>query len=518
MSVFGENTIGGRVALDITGSYPTGLMAALGVSYNDPQELINAQLRYTAAQVDINAQHGAQYSQTNLDLEKAANVAATDLATQLAANIYKNASFEVNFVNQTASDLANVAYTDAYSVYKICCDASYIAYLTYEASSIIHEKAAQETIVASVGKSKPNVNIIDITTLSSVSTLVGNYSQDAHNATILAQTNALQYLFKTQSILGSAIVKSNTVTNNLEVVAAFDTLVRAVLENIADPLNSIAGKESLITQYVPSVPVNNAIQVANIAIAFINGCITASKNLLTMNYAISTNTIAAASFASTLDNIARVNDATMYLATATSNQMFNTASTMKANGSIISIPNEYPYSPYQVTLSSINIANAATKIAMDADISAVNARGVSNAILSLRGAFQRNLTPDIHVYARAVSSLKVLTDMMETVKKVTTNSSAYSAVAITRRASNTINGQLSEIIEQEEKSINASNESRDLLTMLRDALSSAVITDLSRTHSVRAISAPCKRPEQHILTPFAPLLRADAEALFIARL
>jgi hypothetical protein len=43
-TTFGGNQVGSRVSLDIAGSYPTGLMAALGRSYNDQQELINAQL------------------------------------------------------------------------------------------------------------------------------------------------------------------------------------------------------------------------------------------------------------------------------------------------------------------------------------------------------------------------------------------------------------------------------------------------------------------------------------------
>ena len=497
MSVFGENTIGGRVALDVTGSYPTGLMNALGTTYNYPQDLINAQLRYTAAQVDINAQQGAGYSQKNLEIEKTATIAATDLVTQMAANTYKNASSQVNYANQNVSDAANTAYTNAYSVYKICKDASYLAYLTYEASQIVVDKAAQERIVASVSLSPAEVNPIDITTLSTISTLTSNYHKDANDATILAQTNALQYLFKTQSILGAAIVRSSTVTVNLTVVSALDILVKAVIKNIADPLNTIAGKETLVTQYVPSVPLNNAIQISNYAINMLKGCLSALSTNSTTNSDIITNVASALTFTNSLDAIARENDNTMYLADATAKHMIKTASTMKMLGSVISIPNEYPYNPYYVSKPSVNIAKSATKIANAADISAANARTVTNALVFLKEKFAANLTPEEDISVAVSNSLKTLNDMMAAVNKVTSNTSAYVGVAVSIRSSNTVNGLLSKITIKEADTTAAAADAQSVLDLLRDALSKAVVTNLSLTQSVAwLINAATGRAEE----------------------
>lgn len=484
MSVFGENTIGGRMSLDVAGSYPTGIIAALGTIYNYPQDLINAQLRYTAAQVDINAQDGAAYSQTNLQLEKSATIAATNLVSQMAATNYKNASQQVNYANQNLSDAANTAYTNAYSVYKICKDASYLAYLTYEASQIVIDKAEAERIVASVAASKPGVNPIDITTLSTISTLASSYNKDAHDATILAQTNALQYLFKTQTILGSAIVKSTSVSVNLTVISALDILVKSVIQNMADPLNAIAGKETLVTQYVPSVPLNNAIQVANYAINMLKGCQSALSLNLTSNSDIITNTASALTLANSLDTIARGDDIKMYLADATAKHMIKTASTMKGLGSIISIPNEYPFDPYYVSKQSVNEAKSATKVAKAADISAVNARTVSNALLFLKAVFASNLTPDSDISTAVSTSLKTLTELMAAVNKVTSNTSAYVGVAVSIRSSNTVNGLLSQITLKEAETTLAAVEAQSVLDMLRDALSKAVVTNLSLTQSV----------------------------------
>jgi len=474
MSVFGENSIGGRVSIDITGSYPTGLMAALGSYYNDPQELIMAQLRYTAAQVDINAQQGAAYARPNLQVEREATIAANNLATQLAATNYKNASSEVNYANQNTSTLANTAYTNAYSVYKICKDASYLAYLTHEATEIVVDRVASEIIVTSVGMSTPDVNPIDITTLSTVSTMVGNTVQDAHNATILAQSNALQYLLRTQELLNSAITRSRSVSVNLTVVSKFDILVKAVIKNIADPLNSIAGKETLVTQYVPSVPLNNAIQVANYAINAIKGFISANTD-------ITTNIAASIALSNSLDTIARGNDSVLYLKEATANQMVKTASTMKGYGGDIHILPDVPYDEYYVSKSCLNKAESARKIANAADISASNSRIVSNALVSLRTSFTSNITPEPIAIASANASLKMLTDMMTAVKRVTSNTSAYTGVAVSIRSSNTVNGLMSQITAKELESTAAASDAISILELLEKARTQATVPDVNVT-------------------------------------
>lgn len=478
MSVFGENTIGGRVSLDITGSYPTGLMAALGSYYNDPQLLTMAQLRYTAAQVDINAQQDAAYATTNLQVEKEATVAANNLATQMAATNYKNASSGVNYANQNSSTVANTAYTNAFSVYKICKDASYLAFLTHKATEIVAERVEAEIIAKSVGMSKPDVNTIDITTLSTVSTMVGNKVQDAHNATVLAQSNALQYLLRTQELLNNAIIRSRSVSVNLTVVSKFDMLVKLVIKNIADPLNAIAGKETLVTQYVPSVPLNNAIQVANYAINTIKGFIFASSLNITTNVDITTNIAASIALSDSLDTIARGKNSILYLAEATAKQMVRAASTMTSLGSMISIPNERPYDPYYVSRNCIDKANFARSVSDPADISASNSRSVSDALTSLQTSFASNITPEPMVITSATSSLKMLNDMMDAVNKVTSNTSAYTGVAVSIRSSNTVNGLLSLITVKEADSSIATKDALSVLEILIKARAQATVPNV----------------------------------------
>ena len=484
--------------LDIAGSYPTGLMAALGTAYNDPQELINAQLRYTAAQVDITTQNNAAYSQENLEIRNTATLAAISLNTQIAATTYKNASHQVNYANQILSDKMSAAYTNAYTVYKVIRDASYTAYLLNESSIVLKDKIAAANIVVSVGMSRPNVNTIDITTLSTISTMVGNVEVAAHLAVSLARTNATNYLLKTQSLLANAIIKSTLVTNRLTLIAAFNNLLKTVLKNIADPLNHIAGKGLLDTQYVPGIPLSNAIQVANYAKATLHGIILAIGASVPTNSQITTNISTISTLANSLDNIARENDVNMYLTGATTNQMINTASTMKAYGMVISIPSEYPFDQYRVNTPAIQIATMVKRIALLADASAVNARLVSDALISLANAYE-DATTAVQIVLNsqtqlsaggwmpnsflkiAISSLDILNEVLLSVNNVVSNSSAHSAIAITTRAANTVNGLLAKISVELSETLNEASDANDILKLLNTAISKAIVTNTEAT-------------------------------------
>ena len=472
---FGGNELGGMSYLDLTGSYQTGLLAALAI-YNDPAQLVNAQLRYTAAQVDINSQQGASYAQTNLDIERTATVTANSLNTQLDAINYKNASNGVNYANQNLSDIANVEYANANTLLKLCRDASYSAYLTEEASQIIIDRVSTAVTVVTLGNSWPGVNPIDITTLSTVSTATGNFKQDARNATIQAQVNATNYLNKTRSILQNAIVSSNSLAFNLSLIAGFDTLVKSILKNLADPLSYIAGKELLVTQYVPSVPLNNAINVARSAMAVLQliiNSISSNSNTIYLSTIVSTVS-SSTSLATSLDSVARVKDLSMDLTTAVARITESTASTMRVYGEAISYPDVYPNTPYRVSFSTIQIARAATITALQSDISASNANLVSESLVALANKFLStgyNFQPALLTAAQ--NSMTILTNTMAVINRVTSNTSAYTGIALTKRASNTVNGELKSITEQEASSIAASTDIIDLVELLRDALNLA---------------------------------------------
>jgi hypothetical protein len=509
-----ENDFPIMTTLDIAGSYPTGLMAALGTVYNDPQELINAQLRYTAAQVDINAQQDANYAQENLEQQRTATITATSYKTQVAATMYKNASQQVNYANQILSDEGSAAYTNAYTVYKVTRDASYTAFLLDEASKVFEDKVAAAKIVMSVGMSPVYLSPSNTPSLSTISTMLGNVQADAHLAVALARTNASNYLLKEQSLLANAIIKSTLVTNRLTLIAAFNTLVKVVLKNIADPLDHIAGKGLLNTQYVPGVPLTNAIQLANYAIAILNGIISAITANTSTNSQITTNISSIGAFANSLDSIAREKDVIMYNTGNIANQTISMMSTLSAYGVTLPISPDYPYETYKENISTIQIATVAKRIALLADNSAVNARLISNALISLITSYQEAIN-SVEVVENsqteitaggwmpssflniASSSLNILNEMMISVNKVVANSSAHSAISITTRASNTINGLLAKITAETLESTKEASEADDILTLLKDAISKATVTNSTVTKQLLwAVNAALGKAEE----------------------
>ena len=496
-TAFGGNQVGSRVSLDIEGSYPTGLMAALGRSYNHQQGLITAQLRYTAAQVDINSQQDSAYASYNIEKERTATIAATTLESQLAAIEYTNAASRVNSVNQDLSDDANALYTRANAIYKLCCDASYSANLSVDAAKLVVDAIKTERNVNSVGRSTPDINPIDFVSLSSMSTIVGNVGNSANNDIVLAQSNALQFLFKTQGILGNAIVKSTSVTNNLGVALALNNLVKTVIKNLVDPLHYIGGKEILVTQYVPDVPLSNAINVTNTALTCLNAFIQAISSSQITSPTIISSVASAATLASSLDGVARINDRRMYDAEETVNFLIQSASTMRYYGASLSFPCEYTLSPTQIYTEAIATGNKLRTTALHADISAVNARSVSDALIYLKDQFLANTTPDSTISVIAANSLNLIKTAMASVTKVTSNSSAYAAVAITLRASNTVKGLLEKISDQVSTTHEAYTDASSVLSLLNTALSATVIVDVSRSQDAAwAVNAATERARE----------------------
>jgi hypothetical protein len=485
-TAFAGNQVGSRVSLDIAGSYPIGILSPLGPDYNDSQLLIQSQITYTANQADITTQIDAALGTTLLSIEKTGIVSPVSASTQEAATTYINAARGINYYNQNISDLANTAYHNANSVAKICNDVSYSSYLTQEAYQVYLNKVSTATTVISLGNTQPNINPIDIVSLSSMSTLVANVEGVAENQVTLASNNIQAYLTNTGTILTSALTKSSTVSSNLKLVAAFNTLVRAVTKAVADPLSDISGKETLVTQYVPSVPLNNAINITRGAFNAVNAFITTLNAGLQTSPEIVSTVSLAGTLASTLDSAARPLDITMDLTDAVKNRMLLTTSTMRAYGQALFVPDEYIFSPKYVSREYIQAANEAKKLALDYDLSAVNARTVSNALIALKTVFQNTVTPEESIYYTAVNSLFLINNLLSNIGKVTSNSSAYAAVAITRRVSNTVLGDLNKIIEEEKKSIEAADDATAVTTALQIASTQAPTLSNSNLQTLKS--------------------------------
>jgi hypothetical protein len=463
---FAGNQVGSFVTLDVAGSYPLGYLAQLGPYYNYSQDGMLAQYRYTATQVDITTGQDAAYGRENISNQTSGIILPNSLDTVNAATPYLNAASQVNYANQNISSAANFSLTNADIITKSCQDASYSGYLTIEASQIILDRISTSAVVIQLGNEPPEVSPVDYTTLATISTIVSGIDAASLSTITLASQNRQSYFNNTNTLLSNAYTKSNILYTNLNLAAAFAALVKSSAKALADPMSKIAGKESLVTQYVPSIPLNNAITILNRSISSLNAFSEAISQNINTSAAINSNVSTSISFANSLDMAARVQDNSMYLSGAVSNLTVNTISTLQGNGGIIAIPSIYPNNPRAVASNVVSAYSDQTRVALDADISAENARFVSNALVSLKNIYS-DAPVLFHTIPTVVTqSISILNSILDSVNKVTSNSSAHSAVKITKRSYNTIHGILSRCESDEVVALNEASDAKSVLDLI----------------------------------------------------
>jgi hypothetical protein len=470
-TTFAGNRVGGFVTLDIAGSYPLGFLGQLGPYYNYSQEEMLAQYTYTAAQADIKSGKDAAYVIQNLSNQKTGTLFPTSLESVNSATMYINAASEVNYINHNNSTSANLALTNADTVTKACQDAAYSGYLTIEASQIILKTMSTSAVVIALANSSPEVSDIDFTTLSTISTLASVIDEASLNTITLAIQNRQSYYNNTSMLLSNAYTKSNILYTNLNLVAAFAKLVNSTAKALVDPISKIAGKESLVTQYIPSIPLNNAITILNGTISTLSAVSQAISLNTSTSSAITSNVSNSITLANSLDSAARIQDNSMYLKGAVSNLTVNTISTLQGYGGIIAIPSIYPNNPRNVASNVVSAYSEQTNIALDADISAVNARYVSDSIINLATACSTTPLFFSTISTRVEEYISIIQSMLDSVNKITSNSSAHSAVKITLRSYNTLYGILSRSISDESLAIQEASEAKSVLDLIVKAQS-----------------------------------------------
>jgi hypothetical protein len=313
-----------------------------------------------------------------------------------------------------------------------------------------------------------------------------------------ASGNVQDYLANTRVLLNNTIIKSSSVTSNRMLVAAFNLLVKVVAEAVSFPLFEIAGKETLVTQNIPSIILTVATQLAIQARSFL---IALTNNTLT------TEISAANSYANLLNSIARSNDINMYkqgklqkdlrkVALATKLQSaYDTATQEIAKSAANAAAAERLRIAVLTDASGYNLAEqsaiegiaavaaaispiAARSLALNADTSAVNARAILNAMVSLNTSYTNTITKEPIILITASESLSLIESMLAIITTITSNTSARSAVAITRRASNTIQGILKAAKETEERSLESFADALSVLNLLNVAYTfTPAITD-----------------------------------------
>ena len=474
---FAGNQVGNIVSLDITGSYPQGY--------------VNNQVEYTANQADITSQQAVGYVSQNLEIKKIGSGLLNSDEAISAASIYINGANSVNYRNNNLLTIANTEYINASVVEKLARDSSYSAFLTLEASKIRLDRIRSLNRIVQLGNIPITINPLNLMYPSTISTMVETTEQTSETALDYATQNLVTYQSRTQTLLNNTIVESRSITTNNTLVAAFNTLIRTVVEAVSFPLLEIAGKESLVTQNVPSIILTVAIRLVNKSQEFISALITNS---------ITTEITSMESYANTLDSIARSNTLNMYKLNKLNNilknndiqtnsqyiytsvaQAITAAAANAAAVERLEIAALTEASGYTLAVESAIVAieaaaaaispTAATTLALNADTSASNARAVLDAIKNLNNAYTTTTTKQPIILTTISESLAIISNILSIIKTVVSNTSAHSAVAITTRASNTIQGILKEIAETERASLESAANARSVLTLLTTAFS-----------------------------------------------
>jgi hypothetical protein len=488
---FAGNQVGSIVSLDVAGSYPLGILSQLGPYYNYSQEQVNAQVVYTANQAEITSQKAAEYALQNLEIKKIGGSLPNSDEAVSVASVYINGAKSVNYRNENLVTLANTDYVNASAIEKLASDASYSAFLTLEASNIRIDRINSLEKVVQLGNTPITINPLNLIFPSTISTMIATTRQTSDDALDYATQNLQGYIINTQTLLSNTITESTSVTANKTLVASFNTLVRTIAEAVSFPLLEIAGKETLVTQNVPSIILTVAIRLVNKTQDFINALITNT---------ITTEITSMESYANILDSIARSNNLIMYKQnkiknilkdndiqnktqyTYTSVAQHVTASAANAEAiERLRVAELTDASGYNVAVESaiVGIAavaaaispEAAMALALNAGVSASNARAVSNAIINLNIAYTNAITKQPIILTTASESLATISSLLSVIITVMSNSSAHSAVAITRRASNTIQGILKKIRETERVSLESAANAKSVLTLLNLAYS-----------------------------------------------
>jgi hypothetical protein len=503
-TAFGGNRVHGVVTFDTTNSYPVGLLSGLGPIYNDQQLLTLAQLRYTDIQSDISAESSANYASLNLSLLNAQLTPPGSAISQITAVNYTNAASQINYANQIAFNLANVEYTNAKAVAKACTDAAYSGFLTTEAYALQLETRSTLSTVSMKGNLIPDINLLDTVRLSSISSTVATTVQLALTTYNNASTNTALYISNTSSLIGAAIIKSASVTANLTLQKCFTTVAKLVIKTVTDVLSKIAGKESLISQYgTGHVPLQNAINIASYVLTCINTFITQVSAPSTTNY--STPIINLSTFTNTLHSIARANNESNYFSEFMANSQIGVASTLRGYNSPISVPdiyitspqgynspiavpNTYSATPLYALTEFVSSSASLLNISNDADISAYNSQGLTNAVMDLKNAIQNTPTPELATLVIANNASTTITYVLNQVQIVTSNSSAFDSVSVIYRCNNILTRKLEDYTISENNLISSISNASTVLTLLStaNAISSNVSSVKTKSWAINA--------------------------------
>ena len=443
------------------------------------------------------------------------------------SNPYIYAAKQVNYANKQLERLSNHHYTNAKLIHLLCKDVAHSALVIRQASDRLYELIENKNYTTSIGtRVFDDVDPSDLTKIAQLSTLVGSRNNLAISRIMDASNNLQTTINAFKITIEITYEEATSIFINYRIAEQINIILVKTIKFLTDTLHTIvksriaitsytdsAGKPriigepaSLVSQYrnssyndssgiihivgTPSatlsqyrdssnilhLPLDNAVYVAKLCLIYLNQVNSEISQSLPTTQASSTiQNLGLSNYTTEQHLFAKEKEVDYYLSNAVLELSLDNIEKLRIAGANIYEPSVLPNTPIRICNILVKSTELASVIATDARLSASSSRGIEEAITDLQTSFYDSSGVTLDSFTR--STLKeariILTNVLNEIDKVLSNSSAATAIKLTLTAYNTIFGILKKAEEREKESIRVSDDIYSILHILHSALISA---------------------------------------------
>jgi hypothetical protein len=443
------------------------------------------------------------------------------------SNPYIYAAKQVNYANKQSEHVSNSHYTNSKLVHLLCRDAAHSALLMRQARDRLYEVIDNRNYISTIGTYAINdVNPRDLTRIAGLSSLVGARNSSAVSLVMDASQNLQTHIGTTKTTLQSAYDESTTIFTNYKITQEINTVLAKTIKFLSDTLYVIVKSRiaiisyrdssgilqirgtspTLVSQYRESsyadssgiihtvgtptatlsqysdssntlhLPIDNAMYVAKLSLMYLNQLNSEiSQSLATTDASSTIHNLGLSNYTVTKQALAREQEVKYYLSTAVLRLSIDNIEKLRIAGAKIYEPAVLPNTPIRICDLLVNSTELADVIATDATLSGGDSRAVELAITDLQTLFydSSGIVLDSFTRGRLVEARSILTDVLNEVDKVLTNSSAATAIKLTYKVYNTVFGILKKVEEAQLESMRVADDIWKILSILERALTKA---------------------------------------------
>jgi hypothetical protein len=443
------------------------------------------------------------------------------------SNPYIYAAKQVNYANKQSELIRNYHYTNSKLVHLLCRDAAHSALLMRQGRDKLYEVIYNRNYISTVGTHAiDDVNPRDLTRIAALSTVVGYRNSSAVSRVMDASQNLQTHITTTKTTLQGAYDEATSIFTNYKITQEINTVLAKAIKFLSDTLYVIVKSRiaiisytdssgilqirgtspTLISQYRESsyadssgiihtvgtptatlsqykdssntlhLPLDNAMYVAKLSLMYLNQLNSEiSQSLATTDASSTIQSLGLSNYTVTKQAFAREKEVNYYLSTAVLRLSVDNIEKLRIAGANIYEPAVLPNTPIRICDLLVKSTELADVIATDASLSGGDSRAVELAITDLQKSFYDSSGIDLDSFTRGrlEEARRILTDVLNQVDKVLTNSSAATAIKLTQTIYNTVFGILKKIEEAQAESMRVADDIWKILSILERALTKA---------------------------------------------